>query len=243
MTISNNPPSMAEIACETMQAISDWMKEHPVIGDEDAAREAKVMIDRGKLCIKDLEDERTKAVKPLNEKVAEINEGYRGPRENLRKVIEEISRRITAFIAEEERKRIALAVEAAQKLDEAERAAEQARNAQRHAADLADGGVLDVDTAASVVEAAAAERALVKAQREAARAEKETNVRVGGGFTRAIGLRTEITLEVVEPYHAIEVMGLTPDIEEAIIKSARAYHRLHKEYPAGIRATEERKAK
>jgi hypothetical protein len=240
--LSNNPPDMAVTAVETMTAISDWLKERPTIDTEEAARAAKVMIDRGKLCIKDLEDERTKKVKPLNEQVKEVNDHYRSPRDNLQKVVDEISRRVGAFLREEERKRQEIA-EAARKEREAacQRAADAAK-AIEAAQDDADQGVLGADIGTATVDAEAAQIELERAFRREVLAERDAKVRLGGGFMRALGLRTITRLEVVEPYHALEVMGLTADIEEAIIKSAREFHRQHRQWPAGIRAIEEREA-
>lgn len=242
MSLSNNPPDMAATAAETMQSLSDWMKEHPVIEQEEDAREAKVLIDRGKLCIKDLEDERDKKVRPLNQQVKEINEYYRSPRENLQAVLNEINSRITAWLREEERKRQAAAEEARRQAEEAVRRAQEAERLQREADENARGGELGVDIAAATVDASEAARDAARAVRVAARAEREVNVRVGGGFSRAIGLRTEVKVEVVDAFDAIEVIGLTPDIEEAICKAARAFHRLHKQWPPGIHVKEERKA-
>ena len=66
-------PTAGEIAAD----LSNWLAEHPVIGNEDEAREAKVYLDRAKLGVLDLEAERTEKVRPLNEKVKEINEHYK----------------------------------------------------------------------------------------------------------------------------------------------------------------------
>lgn len=243
MTLSNNPPDMAVTAIETMQAISAWMKETPVIATDDKAREAKVLVDRGKLCIKDLEDERGKKVKPLNDQVKEINEYYRAPRSRLEGVLDEIGDRLSAFLRAEERKRQEAAAAARRAAEEAARIAAEAEANRQKAKEEAAAGVLDVDMAEVVEDIGSLQNEAERAARRAALADRETKVKIGGGFMKATSLRTEVILEVIEPYDAIEVMGLTEYIAEGIIKSARQFKREHGEYPPGIRVTEERKVK
>jgi len=238
---SNNPPDMAELVVETMQAISDWLAEHPVIQDEATAREAKVFIDRAKLGIKDLEDERTEKVRPLNQQVLQINEHYRGPRERLSGFLTEISARVSAFLAEEEQKRLAALAEARRVAAEAERVAREADAARAEAARSASVGELGVDIAAHVVAADDTFRAYEKAVRAEAIAEKDTKVKIGGGFTKALSMRTQVALLVIDPVEAVKAIGVNEWLTEAIIKSARAYHKLNNKYPPGIEAKTERR--
>lgn len=237
----NNPPDMVEVAEETMAALSEWMKEHPVIQSEEEAREAKVFVDRGRLCVKDIEAERDVKVRPLNNKVKEINEHYKAPRERLQKVINEIEGRFTAFLLEEERKRVEAAAEAARIAEEAERRARDAEAAEQEALRSASDGELGLDVKAVVVQADEAFADYQKASRFAARAEKETKVKIGGGFSRVVSLKTVETLVLVDPHAALRDMGVTDDIREAILKSARAYRRAFEELPAGIEVQVERK--
>jgi len=237
----NAPPDMTVTALETMKALSDWMAEHPVIDGHDAAKEAKVLLDRGKLCIKDLDDERRGKVDPLNKQVAEVNGHYRAPREQLEKVLQVINIRLTAYIYEEERRRFAAAAEAQLKLEEAERVAREAEAKEREAKEAAEQGELGVDIAGKVGDANAAFSAFERAQRAAAVAEKDTKVKVTGGFTRAVALRTETVLSVTDPVKAVKALMPNAFITEAIIKAARAYHKLKDKYPPGIEAKTERK--
>lgn len=71
----NLPPGMIDTAGEVTASLGKWLEDHPVIEGEDDAREAKVLVDRTKLCVKDLEAEREGKVKPLNLQVAKINDG------------------------------------------------------------------------------------------------------------------------------------------------------------------------
>src|SRR5512143_4346164 len=108
---------MTATAGETAKDLSDWMAENPVIETEDQAREAKVYIDREKLCIQDLEAERDGKVRPLNEEVKKINEYYRSPRELVGKVLGELSKRIRDYIQQEEQIRATAAAEAKRKAE------------------------------------------------------------------------------------------------------------------------------
>ena len=91
----NQPPDMTVSADETMKNLSNWMSEHPVIEDEDTAREAKVYIDRAKLCVKDLEDERDKKAHLLKK----MNNELERPRELNRKLLETLLVENSALIS------------------------------------------------------------------------------------------------------------------------------------------------
>lgn len=230
----NNPPSMIETAGETAKAISDWMAECPVIETAESAREAKVFLDRGKLCLKDLDDERDGKVRPLNEKVKEINETYRSPRGIIQEIIRTLNLRLLPFITEEKRIRIEAAKEAARISEEAEQKARDAERDEQDALGRASSGELGIDIASLVAEADSAFREFEKAERAAAIAEKETKVKIGGGFSRSISLRKKETLSVINPAEAITEIGLTKDIAGAIIKGARAFKKLIGRLPRGI---------
>ena len=79
-----------------------------------------------------------------------------------------------------------------------------------------------------------------RASREAARAERDTRVRIGGGIGRVLTLRTGEVLSVTDWRAAINDIGLTQDIADAILKGARAYRKENGELPAGIARDTER---
>lgn len=237
----NNPPSMIDTAGEVTASLNNWLTDHPVVENEDHARDAKVLLDRAKLCVKDMEAEREGKVKPLNLQVAAINDTYRQPRGLLQKVQQELLRRVTSFIAKEEVKRIKAAEEARKKAAEAERLAREAEQRERDAlADAEVGAVSDVAEAISEADEAFAE--FQRQQRAASLADREAKVKVSGGFTRSLTLRNKETLVVKDAIIAINAIGLTPDIEAAILKGARAYRTLHQELPPGIDSKTERAA-
>ncbi len=230
----NHPPSMIETAAETMNDLSAWMAEHPVVQTEEDAREAKVYLDRGKLCVRDMEDERDGKVRPLNEQVREINAYYKGPRTQLENVLQALQNRLTDFIREETRKREEAAEEAARLAEEAEQRAREAERIEQEAIESAKAGELGVDIAAHTVGADEAFRDYEKASRAAQIAEKDSHVKIGGGFSRAISLRQKETILVVNPIVALNEIGMTDDIRDAIIKSARAFRKLRGRLPGGV---------
>lgn len=229
----NQPPSMIDTAGEVTSALNKWMEDHPVIQDGDEAREAKVLIDRAKLCVKDLEAEREGKVKPLNLQVSEINDSYRPSRNLLQKVQQEALRRVTDYLAKEEAKRLKVAEEARKKAEEAERAAREAERLEREAADDARHGV-EVDVAAAAQAADESFADYQRADRAANLAERDSKVRLGGGFTRAMSLRNRETLIIIDIIDAIAEIEITPDIEAAVLKGARAYRTIHGKLPGGI---------
>jgi hypothetical protein len=237
---NNNPPDQTVTAADTMRDISAFLSENPLI-DEAHAREAKLFIDRGKLAIADLEAERDMKVRPLNEKVKEINSLYKIPRANLETVLSELQARLSSFLKAEEQKRIDAAREAARIADDAKQRAREAERIEQDALGSANSGELGVDIASVVVEADDAFRAYQKADRQAAIAERETKVKISGGFGRALSLKTKETLLVTDAIDAIHAIGVTESITEAILTSARAYRKLHGKLPAGVISETERK--
>ncbi len=236
----NNPPGSIEFGKETMTALGDWLKEFPVVQTEEEARSGKLLVDRAMSCVKDLEDERTKQVKPLNEQVKAINDLYRVVRDPLEKILQELKMRLDAYVRAEEAKRIAAAQEAQRKLEEAERRVQETIAKEREAKEDAQLGV-ESNVADAVADTDVAVRVADRLQREAARAEKDTHVKIGGGFGRRLSLKTHEVLSVSDWNEAITEMGCTDKITEAILSSAREYRKIFVELPAGIVATQERK--
>lgn len=237
----NNPPDMMALGNDTADNLNAFLKENPVIENHDQAKVAKGWVDSVKLTIKDLEAERDSKVRPLNEQVERINEQYRPVRELLKGMVNALAERVATFIAAEERRRILAAENAARLAREAEQRARDLAEAERATLAEADEGVLDVDVKAVVERTDNAIEDARKAQRAALVAERETKVKIGGGFGRSLSLRASETLIVTDAEFAIRTMGVTADIEAAIIKSARAFRKLHNELPPGVKSETERK--
>lgn len=236
----NNPPTAVDTVLDTARDLNAWLQEHPVIEAEDVAREAKPMIDRAKLTLKDMEDERTNKVKPLNEQIAGINDSYRKPRTMLQAVLDELTRRVSDFLMAEQYRRERLAAEAARKLAEAEAKAREAERIEKEKIESAKVGELGVDVLAATQEADDKFEEFALAQRQAARAEKDAHVKLGGGFSRAISLRDKETLTVTNLAAAVKALGATEKITQAVISDARAFRKLKGKLPPGVESNVEK---
>jgi hypothetical protein len=226
-----------------MLAISGWMKERPQIYSEDEAREAKLLLDRAKNCANDIEAERVLLVTPLNEQLDTINEKYKTVHNKdnrkpglLDRVVNELKSRVTAYLQVEEDKRLAIAEAKQRAADEAEQLARQAYQRQSEAIANAHSGELGVDVTQVVVEADRAIKDFQKADREAARADRDTHVRIGGGWGNSASLRTKETLVVISYGKAIAAIGPNQKIADAILSAARDYRKLHDRLPDGVEA-------
>jgi predicted phage tail protein len=236
----NNPPSPIEIATGTNADLSRWMADHPVVQGEDHARAGKALLDRAKASLDEMEAERDRIVRPLNEQVKAINDRYRPARTSLEKLADELKKRLSAYARALEIERVRKAEEARKAAEEAEKAAREAEQREREAVECADHGVCDVDLGAATQDADAAFAAFRKADHVAARAERDSRIRITGGFDRAMGLRDRETLTVTDWHAAITELGLTDLIRDAILTSARAYRKNFRELPEGVVATYDR---
>ena len=236
----NQPPSQIDFTQETSEELSRWLSENPVVETEEQARSGKLLVDRASNCIKDLEAERRGKCIPLETQVREINDTYRGPRETLQKISDELEWRLTAFIKAEEARREQIYLEKQQAALLAEERARDAERREQEAKEEAATGVLDIDIHAATVEADRAFEAFTRSDRDAARAERETRVKLGGGFNRALSLRARETLIVDDPVAAVTVMGWNDDMIGAIIKAAKAYRKLTGDLPRGVRSEKDR---
>lgn len=244
----NKPPSPIDLAQVTIDAMSEWMKANPVIETGEQASEAKLLCDRAKVSLDEIEAERDKLVRPLNEQVKAINGKYK-PLHNTDdkkpgtydRIFIELKARVSAFLVAEEEKRRKEAEEAAAKAAEAEQLAREAEAKEREALENAAAGEIDVDVVAITQEADASFAEFGRASRFAERAERDSKVRIGGGFGKAASLRTVETLHLDSYNKAIKAIGPNPKIEEAILSAARDYRKQHGSLPEGVSATTERK--
>lgn len=243
----NHAPDAIDLALPTITDISKWMEEHPVIEDEATALAAKPLLDRAKVALDEIEKERDGKVRPLNTEVAEINSTYKALHNTEAKkpgtydrVVGELKSRFAAYLKAEEDKRFAAAEAARLEREAAEKAARDAEAKEQEAIANAAAGELGVDVAAVTQEADAAFTAFETTSRFAARAERDTKVKVGGGFGRAVTLRTVETLHLDSYNLALKAIGPHDKIKEAILSAAREYRTEHGHLPDGVRATQER---
>lgn len=244
----NNPPGPLVMAEVIMKTLSDWMKEHPVIETEEDARAAKPLIDRAKAAMDEVEAERDDMVRPLNERVAEINSEYKAVHNTdpkrpgtFNKVFNELKSRLAEYLRAEEQRRLAAAAEARRLQEEAEQQAREAEARETAALSNAAVGEIGVDVAAVTKEADEAFGVFERQSRFADRAERDTKVKIGGGFAGAVSLRSAETLNLDDALKAIAIMGVSEKLREAILSAAREYRKQHGKLPDGVSSIKERK--
>lgn len=236
----NKPPGPIDSAKEAFTELSSFLQNNPVIQDEEAARHGAAYVERTRVALSEMENERTALVKPLNEQLSGINAAYRVVRDPLEKALKALRQRIADYANEIERKRIEEAERLRQEAEAKEAQARAAEAAEQEAiADAEVGECTDVGGAIEHANETFAD--YQRADRAAARAERAVPVRfhsVMGG--RSISMRTTEVLKITDACAAIKAMGITPEIETALLSAARKYRKAFEELPAGITATFER---
>jgi len=178
----NNPPEPTPIerAQDAMAVLASFLNETPVITEGPHLVEAKRLVEHATGAMAEMEAERDKLVRPLNEQVSGINAKYKAIHNSdskkpgtFDKVLLELRARLTAFAREEEAKRARAAELARIAAEQAEAVAREAERIEQEA--RANAAVGEVDT--GVVEAIAiADRKFAEfehASRFAARTERE----------------------------------------------------------------------
>lgn len=238
----NNPPEVLKLAVEVIADISGRMADVPVVETEEDARLIKMEIDRAKACIKDLEAEQDSKVRPLRDKADQIRQTYRRPRNLLGDLLDEMLARVQLFVKAEEKRRQEIALAAAAKAAALALEARAKELEEQERLDDAAKGEVGVNVAEIVADADEAFEAYCAAERAAELAEKQTHVKIGGGFSRAIGMRKTETLSVHNYHWAMDALhnaGFFGAIEPAILQAARAYRKVHGKLPDGIKSTVE----
>lgn len=240
----NNPPGPIEWARETIKELGKWMVDHPTIQTDEDARQAHLLVDRARGAVDAVEAERVAKVGPLNETVTVINAEYKAMHNSdgkksgkwglLDLAFNGLKARLAAYLQAEEDKRIAIALEAQRIERAALDAAREAEAREREAIENAQAGEF-VDVVAATQAADVAFKAFEHANKAAAVAVIDTRVKVGGGFTKPIGLRNAPkVLVLVDPAAAIAEIGPTVNIVDAILASARAFRKLRGRLPKGV---------
>lgn len=238
---NNNPPNEAlETARSAYDHLSEWLAEHPVIADEEAALAAKPVADYVKGALDAMETERDGLVRPLNEQVRKTNADYKSARDPLERLFGVLKDRLNAYIEAERQRREAEAAELARIAKEKEEAARAAEAAEREAIDNAkEGEFTDVGAATAQADEAFAD--FQASARAAVRADKSaSSVKIGGGFGRALSQRTSETLIITDGLKALaeivaERDGILPDkIADAIRAAARDFRKAKGRLPEGV---------
>lgn len=243
----NNPPqdtklSEADIAMATMRG---WLNDNPVVQTGKQAEEAKKQIESARGALADMEAERDGKVRPLNDRVDAINGAYKAVSAPFKKVLEQVKDRLTAYGKAVQAERDRVAAEAKRIADELVAKAREKERLEQEAIENAKAGEVDAGVAEKIVDADAAFQEAQRAIRQANVATRDAeNVRIGGGGTRSLGMRTTTTLTLDDPVLAIQSMGgkVSEKTAEAILSDARAWRKLNDQrWPAGVTAVEDRK--
>jgi len=246
---TNNPPSPIDYAKEVIGDLSAWMADNPVVDGEEQSRHAKLLLDRAKAALEDVERNRVEKVKPLNDQVTSINTEYKAVHNTdtkkpgvLDKVVLVLRQRVQAYLLVEESKRRRIAEEKQAAADAAREAALKAEQMEREAKENAEVGEVGIEIGKWVQEADQAFTDFEKAQREAARASREAEkVKLAGGFGNSLSIRNVEVLTVTDWSASLVEMGLTDGVRDAILTAARAYRSATGDLPAGVEASHERK--
>jgi hypothetical protein len=234
-------PTPLEFAKTAMDMLATFLNDNPIISDEAAAQAGKVHVDTARGLLAGLEQDRDALVRPLNDKVSEINGTYKAVTAPFKKVFDQLRNRLTDYALALEAERERKAAEARRIADEAIAKAREAERLEREAIDNASQGEFDAGVAERTVEADAAFNDAKRANRQANIADRDTRIRIGGGAGRSIGLRTQVSLTLDDPIKAIVAMGgVSEKTREAILSDARAFRKLNGAWPAGVTATTER---
>lgn len=243
----NNPPNLIDHSKSVIEDINKWLADHPTIETEDDAREAKPYLDRAKLALDEMESERDSKVRPLNEQVAEINTKYKCLHSTdtkkpglFDKIVNELKSRISAYLAKEEQRREQEAEIARKAKEEAGRIAREAECIEKEALENARSGEV-IDVAHVTQQADEAFGEFEMASRFSDLADRNTKVKIGGGFAKSASLRTIETLHLDSYGKALKAIGPHEKIKETILSAAREYRKTHGHLPDGVTATTERK--
>ena len=237
----NQPPSAIDDAKTAYDALAKFLASKPVITDEADAKQAKLYLDRTKATLKDVDAAKEAEAKPFHEKWKAALAKFKPASESLTKLLDELNSRMTAYAKAEKVKREKAAAEAAAKVAEAERLAREAEAKEREAHENAAVGDCEADVGAAIKQADDAFANFERESRFAARAARETKVKIGGGFDKAVGLRTVKTLVLDDAIAVLGSTGVTDGLREAFLTAARAHKRATGEWPNGVHEETEEK--
>lgn len=238
----HNQPRPVDVVRDLDAELRSFVKEHPVIQNDDEARSAANLAQRAKNMLADLDDERKGKVGPLNERVKSINAEYAEATTPVQSGLIVLKGRLTDFAkAEELRRQEEAEAKRLAALEAQQRASDAIREAAEAEQNAAFGETVDVVSAKQ--DAVRFFNEARKANREFARAEKAAeHVRMAPGLgARSMSLRSHEELTVTDPAAAIAAIGLTEGIAAALVIAARKYRTEKGQLPPGIASNLTRK--
>ena len=234
----NNPPGPLDFAGELVARLDVFLKDNPVIQDEDASREAALHQRLAEACLKEIEAMRDAAVRPLNGQVKAINATHKTASAPLDRMLDTVKSRNTAFHVKQAREREIVAEAARKAAADAEHIAREAEAAERDAMANAAVGEVGVGLASLQADADGKFAELRRADQRLARAEKD-KFRLNVGIGQTVSLKTRKVPKIADAYVLLGNVGVTPGIELALLTAARAYKATWGEFPAGVIEVEE----
>ena len=236
----NKPPGPIESAKEAMAELSVFTENTPVIENFDHAKMAAAFIERTRVALQAMEDERKPQTDPLNARLEVINKPYRMVRQPLEKLYELVKARLSKYNNAVEAARLKEAQRLRDEAEARERAAREAEAREQEAIANAEAGEC-TDVGGAIAGADGAFKDFQKADRAAATAERNVPVRIGsimGG--KALSMRTTEVFVVEDACAAITAMGLSDDLQKQIIKDAKQFREATGELPDGVRSEYQR---
>ena len=236
----NGPPSPIQSAKEAHAELSKFAENTPVIQSFDEAKQYAAWIERTRIALQAMEDERKPQADPLNAKLEAINKPYRVVRQPLEKLYDLVKARLSKYNNAVEAARLKEAQRLREDAEARERAARQAEADEQAAIAGADVGEC-TDVGSAIAEADGAFKDYQKADRAAATAERNVPVRVAsiiGG--KSLSMRTTEIFIVEDACAAITIMGCSDDLKKQIVKDAKRFREATGELPDGIKSEYQR---
>jgi hypothetical protein len=240
VTGNNQPPGPIDDARVVYQTLAAFLKDAPVVENEQQALAANEKLAAGRSMVKSLETARDDEAKPLYTAWQDARAKYAPALDSLSKLVGEVSERLKAFMIAEDDRRKREIDEARKVAAEAEKLAREAEAAEVEARENASLGEL-VDIGEAIEKADEAFDDFKHASRVAKIAEKDATVKFRSRFgAKATTLRSKEVLTLDDAAAAIVEIGVTEKIKEAILSEARAFRKANDRLPAGVSAAKER---
>jgi hypothetical protein len=235
----NSASPAIDAAKDATTGLNAFLTDAPKI-DAANAKEGGAWVERVRIALAELEDERKSKADPLYARWKAVGEPYSRVAKPLERLFGELKRRVSEHFNAVEAARRAEAERLRAEAEAKERAAREAEAREADAIAAVDVGVCE-DYGDAIEKADEAFADYRVADRDAARAERDVTARitsiVGG---RPVSMRTKRVLVVDDPVAAVKAMWPNERIEDAIRKAAKDFEDAFGELPAGVTATHER---
>ena len=236
----NSPPGPIESAKEAMQELSVFTENNPVIESFDGAKQYAAYIERTRVALNAMEDERKPKAEPLNAALEALNKPYRLVRQPLEKLYELAKARLSKFNNAVEAARLKEAQRLREEAERQEREAREAEAREQEAILNSEQGEC-ADVGGAIADADQAFKGFQKADRAAATAERNVPVRIASVMgNKALSMRTTEVFIVEDACAAITIMGCSPDLQKQIIKDAKRFREATGELPDGVKSEYQR---